>query len=88
MVCCNRNFVADIQARTITLDQRLASGGVPAINGAGQGSVVDQLQLQQYKTYLEGIKHDVEQIRLNQRAAVNINLILYHYTTIHQICIL
>jgi len=63
-----KSYVLDIHQKAANIETRVASQGVGSVQAAGgtaQGQAgSDQFQFQSVKTYLEGIKHDVEQLRL------------------------
>lgn len=67
-----RSYITDIHSKAANLEQRVAAGGAPSHDGGGGA---DQFQFQSVKGYLEGIKHDVEQIRTNQRTQVRIFIV-------------
>lgn len=62
-----KSYVLDIHQKAANIETRVASG-IGSVQAAGghQQAGSDQFQFQSVKTYLEGIKHDVEQIKLNK----------------------
>lgn len=66
--------MTDTHTKVAGMEQKLSQGiGQVQPLGATGGGGADQFQFQTVKGYLEGMKHDIEQIRSAQRNQVRLH---------------